>query len=198
MPNHYMPLPVIQLSDRTPYHRPGQVLPDRLSMDMPAIYAMTDLQKVAAVTIEPTTSLISANQKMIANQVRLLLVCQADNSVTGILTASDILGEKPVQYMHQVDCTYEEIMVQDIMTPHNHLDVLKLNDVQMAYVGDVIATLQRDARQHALVIDFDRYGNQKVRGIFSASRISHQVGVPLPDSGRAHSFAELKQALVAG
>lgn len=167
-------------------------------MDMPAIYAMTDLQKVAAVTIEPTVSLISANQKMIANQVRLLLVCRADNSVTGILTASDILGEKPVQYMHHVNCTYGEIMVRDIMTPHDQLDVLKLNDVQMAYVGDIVATLQRDGRQHALVIDSDRYGNQRVRGIFSASKISRQVGVPIAESGRAHSFAELEQALVVG
>lgn len=198
MPNHYTPLPVIQLSDRVRYHRPRQVLPDRLSMDMPAIYAMTDLQKVAAVTVEPTTSLISANQKMIANQVRLLLVCLADNSLTGILTASDILGEKPVQYIHQVDCTYGEIIVRDIMTPHDQLDMLKLNDVQMAYVGDVVATLQRDNRQHALVIDSDRYGNQRVRGIFSASKISRQVGVPIPESGRAHSFAELEQALVTG
>lgn len=167
-------------------------------MEMPAIYAMTDLQKVAAVTVEPTTSLISANQKMIANQVRLLLVCLVDNSLTGILTASDILGEKPVQYMHQVDCSYGEIIVRDILTPHDQLDMLKLNDVQMACVGDVIATLQRDNRQHALVIDSDRYGNQRVRGIFSASKISRQVGVPIPESGRAHSFAELEQALVTG
>lgn len=198
MPTQYTPLPLNKLSSHIGYHRPQQMLPDHLTLDMPAIYAMTDLQRVAAVTVEPTTRLEAANQKMIANQVRLLLVCRADNSVAGILTASDILGEKPVQYMHEVDCTYGEVMVRDIMTPHDQLDVLRLTDIQMACVGDIVATLQQVARQHALVVDNDRYGLQRVRGIFSASHISRQLGMPIADSGRAHSFAELEQALAAG
>ncbi len=197
MPTDYTALPLRKLSNHIGYHRPHQMLPDHLTLDMPAIYAMTDLQRVAAITVEPGTRLDAANQKMIANQVRLLLVCRADNSVAGILTATDILGEKPVQYMHEVDCTYADIMVRDIMTPHDELDVLALSDIQMACVGDVVATLQQVARQHALVIDNDRYGLQRVRGIFSASHISRQLGMPIPESGRAHSFAELEQALAA-
>jgi len=198
MPKQYTPLPSSHLSNHSRYHTPRQTMPDHLNEDMPAIYAMTDLQKVAAVTIEQTTSLETANQKMIANQVRLLLVCRPDNTIAGILTATDILGEKPVRYMHQVDCTYDEIMVHDVMTPHDQLDVLNFNDVQMSYVGDIVATLTRDGRQHALVIDRDRYGMQRVRGIFSASQISRQLGVSIPESGRAHSFAELEKALMTG
>ncbi|MFP3873993.1 MAG: CBS domain-containing protein [Thiohalophilus sp.] len=198
MPTHYSPLPLNKLSNHIGFHRPQQLLPDHLTLDMPAIYAMTDLQRVAAVTVEPSVRLDVANQKMIANQVRLLLVCRADNSIAGILTATDILGEKPVRYMHEVDCTYEEVLVRDIMTPHDELDVLKLADIQMACVGDIVATLQQVARQHALVVDSDRYGLQRVRGIFSASHISRQLGIPIPESGRAHSFAELEQALATG
>lgn len=197
MPTSYNSLPLNKLSSHVGYHRPQQMLPDHLTLDMPAIYAMTDLQRVAAVTVEPTTRLDAANQKMITNQVRLLLVSRADNSVAGILTATDILGEKPVKYMHDVDCTYVEIMVRDIMTPDDELDVLRLTDIQMACVGDIVATLEQVARQHALVIDSDRYGIQRVRGIFSASHISRQLGMPIADSGRAHSFAELEQALTA-
>ncbi|MDR9436453.1 MAG: CBS domain-containing protein [Thiohalophilus sp.] len=198
MSTHYTSLPLRKLSNHIGYHRPHQMLPDHLTLDMPAIYAMTDLQRVAAVTVEPATRLDAANQKMIANQVRLLLVCRSDNSVAGILTATDILGEKPVQYMHEVGCTYADIMVRDIMTPYDELDVLALSDIQMACVGDVVATLQQVVRQHALVIDNDRYGLQRVRGIFSVSHISRQLGMPIPESGRAHSFAELEQALAAG
>lgn len=198
MSTHFTPLPLNKLSGQIGYHQPHQLLPDHLTLEMPAIYAMTDLQRVAAVTVEPGTRLDAANQRMITNQVRLLLVCRADNSLTGILTATDILGEKPVRYMHEVDCTYGEIMVRDIMTPYDELDVLRLADIQMACVGDIVATLQQVARQHALVTDQDRYGLYQVRGIFSASHISRQLGMPIPDSGRAHSFAELKQALVAG
>ncbi|MFO8024297.1 CBS domain-containing protein [Thiohalophilus sp.] len=198
MSRHYAPLPLRKLSNHIDYHKPHQMLPDHLTLDMPAIYAMTDLLRVAAVTVEPATHLDAANQKMIASQVRLLLVCRPDNSVAGILTASDILGEKPVKYMHEVDCAYLDIMVRDIMTPHDEMDVLALSDIQMACVGDVVATLQQVFRQHALVIDNDRYGLQRVRGIFSASHISRQLGIPIPDNGRAHSFAELEQALAAG
>lgn len=197
MDTHYTPLQLRKLTSHIGYHRPQQMLPDHLTLDMPAIYAMTDLQRVAAITVEPTTRLDAANQSMIANKVRLLLVCRADGSVAGILTATDILGEKPVKYMHEVDCTYGEIMVRDIMTPHDELDVLRLGDIQMACVGDIVATLQQVARQHALVIDSDRYGLQRVRGIFSASHISRQLGMPIADSGRAHTFAELEQALTA-
>lgn len=197
MPTNYHPLPLNKLSSQTGYHRPQQMLPDHLTMDMPAIYAMTDLQRVGAITVEPTARLDTANQKMISSQVRLLLVCRADNSIAGILTATDILGEKPVKYMHEVDCTYGDVMVRDIMTPDDELDVLKLTDIQMACVGDIVATLEQVSRQHALVIDSDRYGIQRVRGIFSASHISRQLGIPIADSGRAHSFAELEQALGA-
>jgi hypothetical protein len=84
------------------------------------------------------------------------------------------------------------------MTPHDQLDVLNFSDVQMSYIGDIVATLTRDGRQHALVIDRDRYGMQRVRGIFSASQISRQLGVSIPESGRAHSFAELEKALMTG
>jgi hypothetical protein len=34
-----------------------------------------------------------------------------------------------------------------------------------------------------------------IRGIFSASRISRQLGVPLDTSGVAYTFAELEAAL---
>ena len=50
--------------------------------------------------------------------------------------------------------------------------------VRNAQVGHIVATLKALARQHALVVEVDAQSKeQRVRGIFSTSQISKQLGV---------------------
>ena len=50
--------------------------------------------------------------------------------------------------------------------------------VRNAQVGHIVATLQALARQHALVVDVDpKTKAHCVRGIFSTTQISKQLGV---------------------
>ena len=77
---------------------------------------MTDLKIVSAQTISPDVPMETANRKMISNGVRLLLVVDDEQRVLGLITASDILGEKPMQYVQKTGCTHDEILVRDIMT----------------------------------------------------------------------------------
>ncbi|MEX2367783.1 MAG: hypothetical protein WD601_14370, partial [Pseudohongiellaceae bacterium] len=67
MSTHFTPLPLNKLSGQIGYHQPHQLLPDHLTLEMPAIYAMTDLQRVAAERVcyavhdwSPQTGLRSA------------------------------------------------------------------------------------------------------------------------------------------
>ena len=57
------------------------------------------------------------------------------------------------------------------------------------------ATLKAAGRQHAVVVDVDEQGRQKVRGIFSASQIARQLGVVIQTTEIARTFAEVEAML---
>jgi hypothetical protein len=189
-------LPLHPLRRGTTYFRPKLERVGRVTLDSPAVDVMTDLTHVAAVTVDPGVLIRTALEKMIYGGVRLLLVTTPQNAVIGVITAHDIQGEKPTQFATSVGVGYEEVMVRDIMTPAEHVDVLSIDEVRKATVGDVIATLKRVGRQHALVEETGHEGaNRAIRGIFSTTQISRQIGVPVETGAIASTFAELAQAL---
>jgi len=79
------------------------------------------------------------------------------------------------------------------MTPRERLEVLKLSDVLAARIGNIVSTLQRCGRQHALVVDTVNGGNG-ARPIF-ASRIARQLGMEIVTTPIAQTFAEIEQSL---
>jgi hypothetical protein len=84
------------------------------------------------------------------------------------------------------------------MTPHERLEVMLYEDVLKARVGDIIATLRRSGRQHALVVDTDSATRLPgIRGIFSTTQIARQIGAEITLPGHAANFAELGAALGA-
>ncbi len=162
----------------------------------PAIVVMTDLRVVTPVTVAPEASLASAHELMRNRGVRLLFVVDADDRLLGLITATDILGEKPLQHIERRGGTRDDIRVADIMTPHDELEVLSLADVLGAKVGDVVATLQSCGRQHALVVEREEgSGWERVRGIFSSTQAARQLGMEIPIVRKAETFAELEAHL---
>ncbi|MGE5624955.1 MAG: CBS domain-containing protein [Bacillota bacterium] len=174
--------------------RPGQSLPDHVTPENPATDAMTDLSRVAAATVEPDASLHRAEAIMKHAKVRLLFVQDADQNLLGLITLRDLKGDRPVRYQNDVGVGFGEIRVADIMTPADRLETLSLHDVEDARIGDIIQTLKRTGRQHALVVE-PRGKSAVIRGIFSATRISRQLGMPVETAGIAYTFAELEAAL---
>ncbi len=197
MPKQYNPLSYSRLENHVTFQRPPQRLPERVTSDSPAVDVMTDLTKVAAVTIGPCGTLDNANERMIASGVRLLLVIDQRNEILGIITATDLVGERPMKYLQEVGGKREEIFVRDIMTPYEQLEVIYMVDVNNASVGDIVETLKQVGRQHALVVDLDDNKKQVVRGIFSTKQLSKQLGISIELTEVAKTFAELEQALIA-
>jgi CBS-domain-containing membrane protein len=132
---------------------------------------------------------------MIQRGVRLLLVVDQDRRLVGVITAADILGEKPIRLVMQRNVRREELLVRDVMTPHEMLEVLDLAAVRVAKVGHIVATLRQAGRQHALVVEQDGAGRQLVRGVFSATQIARQLGVAIPTSEVARTFSEIEAQL---
>ncbi len=197
MSHPYSPLPSLALEPGSSYQRPDAELPEQVQLDSPALSVMTDLTKIPAVTISPSASLAEANQTMIAARVRLLLVVDDAKRVVGLITSSDLLGEKPMLHARKVNAAIQDLSVADIMIAQPDLDVLDLRDVERARVGDVAETMKSQGRRHALVVERTETG-MTIRGIFSCTQISKQLGMPVEDSnGRVETFTELKEVLIA-
>lgn len=191
----YFPVRFDKLEPGVGYAQPAQAVPDKVTLDDVATSVMTDLIRVTAVIILPGDSVDEAHRQMIQRGVRLLLVVDQDRKVVGLLSASDILGEKPVLAASGGGLRRQEVMVRDVMTPQESLEVLDMAEVRAAKVGHIVATLKKAGRQHAVVVERDARGRQRVRGLFSATQIARQLGVTIQTSEVARTFSEIESML---
>lgn len=162
----------------------------------PAIVVMTDFKRISPFTIEATTTINSANSKMILCGVRLLFVTDDNNVVIGLITANDIFGEKPVNYLREYGGQRADIMVLDVMVRIDEIDVVQIEDVARVKVGDIIETFKNCERHHILVTETTNRG-LSIRGMFSLTQVCRQSGIEISFNNRANTFAELEQVLVA-
>jgi CBS-domain-containing membrane protein len=192
----YKPLEMQKLKEGTTYLPPGGGVPRPVKYDSPAVSVMTDLCQVAAATIRPHATVAQANQAMIARGVRLLLVVDAAAFVEGVITARDTMGEKPIKMLEEKGGKHDELLVSDLMTPRERIEVLDMTAVVKAEVGHIVSTLRDSARQHALVVDHDPInGEPRIRGIFSVTQIGRQLGVALQTFEVSSTFAEIESGL---
>ena len=103
--------------------------PGRVTLDDPAFSVMTDLREVSAATTTPEEMVTAAHAQMVRRGVRLLFVLDPGGTVVGVITATDILGEKPIRFMQSRGVAHAEIQVEDIMTPASMLEAMSLIDV---------------------------------------------------------------------
>ena len=174
----------------------------RVLATSPAADVMTDLSRVVAVTIGTGARIEEAHQAMITHGVRSLFVVDDAKVILGIVTANDIFGEKPVQIAQDRGVRHVEVLVSEVMTPADVLEAMELQDVLQVRVGDIVETLKRSGRQHALVIESGSAdatsATRTVRGMFSLTQIARQLGLP-PQVGHdvARTFAEIEAAIGA-
>jgi len=169
---------------------------NQVGADSPAIEAMTDFARINVVAISGDALVDDANARMISRGVRLLMVVGKDEAVLGLITARDILGEKPMQIVQARGIKRDELTVSDLMTPVESIDTLYLSEVLNARVADILAALKKVGRQHILVEDNDpATGLPRVRGLFSATHIGRLLGVPVLGFDLPRTFAEIEAAL---
>ena len=168
---------------------------ERLTLDARALPVMTDFAIVPAATVEPEASVDDANRSMIRRGVRSLIVVDHADRVLGIITATDILGERPMQIALERRVKHDEILVREIMTPSDRMEALPIDSLLDAKIGHVVATLRKAGRQHALVVETSP-GGDVVRGVFSLSQIASDLGISIEATTVAGTFAEVEAALV--
>jgi len=129
--------------------------------------------------------------------VRLLLVPDLDDNITGIITASDIQGEQAFKLVKEQGIARAEIRVGMLMTPLDRIVAMDMATVLDACVGHIINSLLGYERRHTLVVEADQLsGTRVIRGLFSISHISKLMGhdVSRPEFA-AHTLAEVQHEL---
>ena len=195
MITQYNPLASAPLKTGSSFVRPTQSLPERVKLSNPATDVMTDLTKVSVVSVRAKTSMDKANAKMIKYGVRMLLVLDDNEQIAGLITATDILGEKPMRFLQNMGGTHADIMVRDIMTTQREMDVLDIEDIKKAKVGDVVLTLKAANRQHSLAAKTAPDGSQSVCGLFSITQIARQLGAQVQSFELARTFTEIEAVI---
>ena len=193
--NEYHVLPTQHLVGAIRVSHP--ILPKSVTLESSALDIMTDLRHSHVAVIEPHATIEFANLYMKQRGVRSLFILGADQNLQGVITATDILGEKPLRFIQERKVKHHEILVSDIMTPLNELEAITIEDVEHAKVGHVIASLCEAGRQHTLVLERDSGGSLTICGIFSLKKKKKQLGSPITLKEIAKTFAEIEATLIA-
>ena len=190
----YTRLPARSLDQNAGLLRPACILPERVGLENPALDVMTDFRRLTAFIATPGDTITQAEERMIRRKVRLLFVMDTLDRVAGLITSTDIQGEKPLKIVQSRGIRRDEVLVADIMTPVDRLEAVDFDDIAHARVGHVLETLKARGRQHALVIEHTE-GRQMVRGLLSLSQLCKQLGVVVETTEVADTFLEIEQQL---
>ncbi|MGA0610153.1 hypothetical protein [Caldimonas sp. KR1-144] len=178
----------------------------RASLRDPALRLYTDLRSGAVVVVQPDDSADSTLALLVRAGVRMALVGsvrEGSGDVQGLVTASDLAGERATLRALERGVAHHELTAADLMTPLSQWPSVEFGALGRAQVGDVIATLRATGRRYLLVTETSMTQTPlksgvpvtRLRGLFSASRIEQALETALPEDLQSRSFAELRHAL---
>jgi CBS domain-containing protein len=172
---HHAPLLTARVAPSTALPHPPGSTPGTLTSDDPASLAMTDFRREPALTVAASEQIDVALKDMIRLGVRALLVVHHDDLV-GLITAYDIQGERPGQFLQNPSCDHSpclrrDIHVGEIMTPWCDLDVLTWKALESAKIGALLETLTSASLTHLVVIEPGTGDDVEVRGLVSRTRV---------------------------
>ena len=167
-----------------------------VDLGSPAWEVVTDLTLVKAATVHPASSLRQAEQAMILHGVRMLFVVAEAGTIVGLVTSTDLHGDRQVRLAQEQHLRYDDLGVADVMTGLGMLDAVDFDALKDATVGDLIATLKHFGRNHMLVVQPATHATpRRVRGVISRSQIERQLGALIDVTPIASSFFEIERAL---
>ena len=189
-------LPTFHIEADTPIAQIRPLAAPPVTLDSPALAVITDLTLVKAATIPPGASLAQAEQTMIHQGVRMLFVVNELPAIRGLITTTDLRGDRAVRIVHERGLHHDELCVADVMTEVSTLDAVDFDMLGRATVANLVATLKGFGRQHLLVVQGATGDSpRRVRGVISRTQIERQLGHALVFSEIASSFAEIERVL---
>lgn len=189
-------LPTFRFPENTCIPQAQPQIMGSVTLASPGLEVMTDLALVKASTVDPQSSIDRAEQVMIHQGVRLLFVVSDFPCVQGLITATDLSGDKPMRLVSQRNIKHHELLVSDLMTPLAMLDAIEFDDLKSSTVSHVIATFKKFGRQHLLVVQgATAQAPARIRGVVSLTQLERQLGHSIAATEIATTFAEINMAL---
>ena len=190
MQSAYTPRECVPLQANLAIENPEEP-PELVHFHDTAMLVFTDFSRVYPLTITADKPIDYALEKMKNAGVRLLLVVNKKHHMIGLIGADQIMGDDPVRLVEDRQLDHSQITVEMLMQPQKKIRVLEFSHLRDARVGHIVATLHGLEQKHILVVD-----NDMIRGLFSASQISKQLGRNIHDEETpAHSLAEMVHSI---
>ena len=138
----------------------------------PAVSVMTDFRERPSVTIAEFALMDAALDHMKHAGVRSAFVIDLGrNEVVGLVTAYDIMSEKPMRFMQSLATPRSEVVVRDIMQPTKDWRVADVKDLESATVASVASMFDETGLTHVPVMETAYSGGPQLRGLLSAARV---------------------------
>lgn len=142
------------------------------SPDDPALSVMTDFRERSSVTVSETTTIDAALEHMKHTGVRCAFaIDEPQRLVVGLITAYDIMGEKPMRHMQATSTARSHVLVKDLMTRLPDWQVVEVKLIERHTVAAVARLFDETLLTHVIVTETDERGMQRLRGILSASKV---------------------------
>jgi CBS-domain-containing membrane protein len=145
----------------------------------PALTVMTDFRERTSVTVSDTAMIDEALEHMRHTGVRsAFTIDDQSRIVVGLITAYDIIGEKPMQYMQSAAIPRREVLVRDIMQKISEWQVADIKQIERATAAAVSNMFAETRLTHVPVMETGEAGEQRLRGLLSAAKVKRLLSRP--------------------
>jgi CBS domain-containing protein len=147
----------------------------------PALYVMTDFRERASVIVSETAMIDQALEHMKHAGVRCAFaVHDRSRAVVGLITAYDIVSEKPLRNMQFAATLRCEVLVFDVMQKVSDWRVADFKQLKRATVATVAEMFAKTGLTHVPVVETSQTGEQRLRGLLSAAKVKRLLSRPQP------------------
>jgi CBS domain-containing protein len=144
----------------------------QVNLSDPAISVMTDFRERAFFKVDADEHIDEALKKMRHAGLRAAFVMEKHaDKLLGMVTAYDIMGEKPLRFMQGSGAGHGDILVSDIMEGLGEMGTLDIRELEHATVQSVLDVLQKSGRTHLPVMEYASGEPPHLRGLISSSKV---------------------------
>ncbi len=163
LPLMSVPVPSLPVPGADPWH---------VAPQDPALSVMTDFRETSSVTVAEGVSIDAALDHMKHTGVRsAFVVDERTRQVSGLITAYDILGEKPLLHMQTVSVPRREVLVKDLMQRIADWRVAEVAQIERSTVAAVATMFSETGLTHVPVVETGTPGGWRLRGLLSGAKI---------------------------
>jgi hypothetical protein len=91
--------------------------------------------------------------------------------VVGLITAYDIMSEKPMRHMQSMAAPRRDVLVRDIMQGIAEWQVADIKDIEQVNVAAVARLFDETQLTHIPVMETGEDGDQRLRGLLSGAKV---------------------------